>query len=164
MIARQFSNPLVRVLFGLTVVTGVVDAVSFLFLGRVFVANMTGNVVFIGFAVAGAPGLSAWACPTALAGFAVGSFVGGRQARVFGPERHRWLTLAITGETVLVGPCSCCRREVGTTPPSDRLSGPPEYQPTNPFETSSIDGEGCRTDVEGAGAGQAGPTRRSSNR
>ena len=45
-----------RLLLGFTVVTGVVDAVSFLFLGRVFVANMTGNVVFIGFAVAGAPG------------------------------------------------------------------------------------------------------------
>jgi hypothetical protein len=36
----------------------VVDAVSILALGRVFVANMTGNVVFIGFAVAKAPGFS----------------------------------------------------------------------------------------------------------
>jgi Protein of unknown function (DUF1275) len=44
MLARHFSSPLVRLLLGLTVVTGVVDAVSFLFLGRVFVANMTGNV------------------------------------------------------------------------------------------------------------------------
>jgi hypothetical protein len=39
-------------LVALTLVTGVVDAVSILQLGRVFVANMTGNVVFIGFAVA----------------------------------------------------------------------------------------------------------------
>ena len=92
-----------RVLLGLTVVTGVVDAVSFRFLGRVFVANMTGNVVFVGFAVAGAPGLSAWVCLTALAGFAAGSLAGGRQARVFGPDRRRWLVLAITGETALVG-------------------------------------------------------------
>ena len=36
---------------------GVVDAVSILSLGRVFVANMTGNVVFVGFALAGASGL-----------------------------------------------------------------------------------------------------------
>jgi len=102
-IAGHFSSPLVRVLLGLTVVTGVVDAVSFLFLGRVFVANMTGNVVFIGFAVAGAPGLSAWVCLTALAGFALGSIAGGRLARAFGPERRRWLMLAMTGETALVG-------------------------------------------------------------
>ena len=33
----------------LTVVTGLVDAFSYLRLGHVFVANMTGNVVFLGF-------------------------------------------------------------------------------------------------------------------
>ena len=38
----------------LTVVKGLVDAVSHLALGHVFVANMTGNVVFLAFAVAGA--------------------------------------------------------------------------------------------------------------
>jgi uncharacterized membrane protein YoaK (UPF0700 family) len=43
-----------RTLLGLTVVTGVVDAVSFLGLGHVFTANMTGNVVFLGFALGGA--------------------------------------------------------------------------------------------------------------
>ena len=37
-------------------VTGLVDAFSYLVLGHVFVANMTGNVVFLGFAIAGAPG------------------------------------------------------------------------------------------------------------
>jgi uncharacterized membrane protein YoaK (UPF0700 family) len=34
------------VFLGITAVTGLVDAVSFLSLGRVFTANMTGNVVF----------------------------------------------------------------------------------------------------------------------
>ena len=91
-----------RLLLVLTVVTGVVDAVSFLFLGRVFVANMTGNVVFVGFAASGAAGLSAWVCLTALAGFAVGSLAGGRLARAFGEERRRWLMLATTGEAALV--------------------------------------------------------------
>ena len=42
----------------LTIVTGIVDAVAYLKLGHVFVANMTGNVVFLGFAAAGASGLS----------------------------------------------------------------------------------------------------------
>ena len=51
-------GPLPLVLLGLTVVTGVVDAVSYIALGHVFVANMTGNVVLLGFALAGAPGLS----------------------------------------------------------------------------------------------------------
>ena len=59
----------VGTLVTLTVVTGLVDAVSYLALGHVFVANMTGNVVFLGFALAGAPaGLSALA---ALAAFLV---------------------------------------------------------------------------------------------
>lgn len=48
-------GPLPPLLLVLTVVTGLVDAVSYLELGRVFVANMTGNVVFTGFALAGAP-------------------------------------------------------------------------------------------------------------
>ena len=50
--------PLVVTLAALTVVSGFVDAVSFLGLGHVFTANMTGNLVLIGFAAAGAPGFS----------------------------------------------------------------------------------------------------------
>ena len=42
----------------LTVVTGLVDAFSYLVLGHVFVANMTGNVVFLAFALTGAKGFS----------------------------------------------------------------------------------------------------------
>ena len=38
--------------------TGIVDAVSFLAIGHVFTANMTGNIVLLGFAFAGATGLS----------------------------------------------------------------------------------------------------------
>jgi hypothetical protein len=52
------QRPLPPLLLTLTVVTGMVDPVSTLRLGRVFVANMTGNVVFSGFALVGAPGLS----------------------------------------------------------------------------------------------------------
>lgn len=65
-------------LLGLTGVTGLVDAVSFLSLGHVFTANMTGNVVFLGFAIAGVPGVSAARSLTALLAFLVGAMVGGR--------------------------------------------------------------------------------------
>jgi uncharacterized membrane protein YoaK (UPF0700 family) len=65
-------------LLTMTVVTGAVDAVSILRLGHVFVANMTGNVVFLGFALAGSSGFSATASLAALGSFLVGAAVGGR--------------------------------------------------------------------------------------
>jgi uncharacterized membrane protein YoaK (UPF0700 family) len=64
-------------LVALTVVTGVVDAASYLKLGHVFVANMTGNVVFLGFALAGASGLSMSASLIALGAFLLGALGGG---------------------------------------------------------------------------------------
>ena len=57
---------LVPLLLVMTAVTGTVDAVSILRLGHVFVANMTGNVVFLGFAFAGAPGFPITASLVAL--------------------------------------------------------------------------------------------------
>jgi hypothetical protein len=85
----------------MTVVTGVVDAVSILRLGRVFVANMTGNVVFLGFAVAKAPGFSLIASLVALAGFMIGAAGGGRLARRGGAPA-RLLAFAAFVETLLV--------------------------------------------------------------
>jgi uncharacterized membrane protein YoaK (UPF0700 family) len=67
-----------RSLLGLTVVTGVVDAVSFLGLGHIFTANMTGNVVFLGFALGGGTGVSVARSLTALGAFACGGICGGR--------------------------------------------------------------------------------------
>jgi len=69
---------LVRSLLALTVVTGLIDAVSFLGLGHIFTANMTGNVVFLGFSLGGAQGLSAIRSVTALLVFAFGGVLGGR--------------------------------------------------------------------------------------
>jgi uncharacterized membrane protein YoaK (UPF0700 family) len=65
----------------LTFTTGLVDAVSFIGLGHVFTANMTGNVVFIAFALVGVPGLSALRSLVSLAAFVVGAAIGGRLAR-----------------------------------------------------------------------------------
>jgi uncharacterized membrane protein YoaK (UPF0700 family) len=77
LVADADYGPIPIILLVLTIVTGVVDAVSILALGRVFVANMTGNVVFIGFALAKAPGFSLAASLSALAGFIVGASIGG---------------------------------------------------------------------------------------
>lgn len=61
--AGDRDGPLPPLMLLLTVVTGLVDAVSCLALGHVFVANMTGNVVFLCFAPAGADELSAAGSP-----------------------------------------------------------------------------------------------------
>ena len=87
LVADPAYGPLYGVLLTLTVVTGVVDAVSILALGRVFVANMTGNVVFAAFAVVGAPGFSLSASLFALAGFLVGAYAGGTLITRYGHDR-----------------------------------------------------------------------------
>lgn len=78
----------------LSVITGLVDAVSYLALGHVFVANMTGNIVLLGFAIAGAPGLSIPASLAALAAFLLGAVAGGRIAARFGGHRGQHLRTA----------------------------------------------------------------------
>ncbi|MGW1887843.1 YoaK family protein [Streptomyces sp. NPDC001970] len=95
-------GPLPPLMLTLTVVTGLVDAVSYLGLGHVFVANMTGNVVFLGFALAGASGLSALASVTALGAFLGGALAGGRLHAQLGTHRGRLLTLATAAQVLLV--------------------------------------------------------------
>ena len=95
-------GPLPELLLILTAVTGLVDAVSILALGRVFVANMTGNVVFAGFAITGAPGFSLGASLFALAGFLVGANLGGRMTGKFGHDRALHLRAATVTEFALV--------------------------------------------------------------
>lgn len=95
-------GPLPPLLLTLTVVTGLVDAVSYLSLGHVFVANMTGNVVFLGFALAGAANLSALASVVALAAFLVGALAGGRLGTRFATHRGNLVKTATAVETVLV--------------------------------------------------------------
>jgi uncharacterized membrane protein YoaK (UPF0700 family) len=113
-------GPLPPLLVTLTVITGLVDAFSYLTLGHVFVANMTGNIVFLGFAIAGAPGFSVLASSLALASFAVGSLLGGRLAVVITGDRGRLLTLAISIQIVLVAAATGVRIIVG---PSDGGAG-----------------------------------------
>jgi uncharacterized membrane protein YoaK (UPF0700 family) len=72
------EKTMVYALLAMTIVTGLVDAVSFLSLGRVFTANMTGNVVILAFATARVSGLSIARSSTALLSFLVGAILGGR--------------------------------------------------------------------------------------
>ena len=102
--AARRVQPLLLALSLLTLVTGLVDAACYLGLGRVFTANMTGNVVLLAFGAAGAEGLLV---PTvSLLVFLVGAAAGGRLAsRLVGPAgaqvsalaRRRWVMLALLG-------------------------------------------------------------------
>jgi uncharacterized membrane protein YoaK (UPF0700 family) len=90
-------------LLALTVVTGSVDAVCYLALGHVFTANMTGNVVFLGFAMAAVPGLSFARSGAALAAFVIGATIGGRLAARLGEgPRRRWASIGFAGEAMLL--------------------------------------------------------------
>ena len=95
-------GPLPLLLLALTAVTGLVDAVSILRLGRVFVANMTGNVVFTGFAIVGTPGFSLSASLFALAGFLAGAALGGMLVSRTGHDRALLLLSAAASELILV--------------------------------------------------------------
>jgi uncharacterized membrane protein YoaK (UPF0700 family) len=87
-------GPLPALLLVLTAVTGIVDAVSYIALLHVFVANMTGNVIFLGFALAGAPGLSATASLVSLSAFLLGAVAGGQIAAHVGQHRGHHLRTA----------------------------------------------------------------------
>jgi uncharacterized membrane protein YoaK (UPF0700 family) len=98
LIRDERHGPLPLLLLLLTILSGLVDAVSFLRLGHVFVANMTGNIVFLAFAVADVPEFSASAPSslTALAAFMVGAFAAGHIGWHAGRHRARFLAIALS--------------------------------------------------------------------
>jgi uncharacterized membrane protein YoaK (UPF0700 family) len=80
-----------------------VDAISVLGLGKVFTANMTGNIVFLGFAAAGTPGFRVAPYLVAIAAFLIGALVAGRVGKGHaGLPLRRWLMLAALIEAVLL--------------------------------------------------------------
>lgn len=91
----SLRHPLLRTLLVLTFTTGIVDAISFLGLGHVFTANMTGNVVLLGFGIAGSGGLPIAAPFASLGAFVLGAVTGGRVARRVEPGRILTTALAI---------------------------------------------------------------------
>jgi uncharacterized membrane protein YoaK (UPF0700 family) len=83
----------------LTFSTGVIDAVGYLGLDRVFTGNMTGNVVILGMALLGADRLPVLGPCIALAGFMLGAVIAGR---ILKPESAGW-SRRTTGLLTAVG-------------------------------------------------------------
>jgi len=90
-------------LVGFTIVTGFVDAVSYLKLGHVFVANMTGNIVFLGFAFGGAPDISIVGSIVALGAFLAGAVLGGRFATQFGAIPKELILVSAGTKVLFIG-------------------------------------------------------------
>jgi uncharacterized membrane protein YoaK (UPF0700 family) len=102
MSAARGHGPLPVLLVCLTVVTGLVDSFSYLSLGHVFVANMTGNVVFLGFGLAGAGDIAVGASLVAVLAFTLGAATGGRWAVRRPPHRGHLLAAAAATQAGLV--------------------------------------------------------------
>lgn len=96
------DGPLAPLLLVLTVVAGVVDSFSYLVLGQVFVANMTGNVVFLALALVGAKGFAVVPHLLALVAFSCGAVLSGRVVARSGPRRGRLLAASTAVEVLLV--------------------------------------------------------------
>jgi uncharacterized membrane protein YoaK (UPF0700 family) len=100
--AASLRHPLTLALLALTFTTGLIDAASYLGLGHVFTANMTGNVVLLGFGVAGAAGLPVISPLVSLAAFLVGGVAGGRLVRRTADHGARLLSWTLSIEVALV--------------------------------------------------------------
>ncbi len=95
------DGPLPGMLVALTVLAGVVDAASILGLDHVFVATMTGNLVFVGLALAGAQGFAVAPCLLSIGGFIAGALAGGHACRTSRGHRARALRNVLGVKLVL---------------------------------------------------------------
>lgn len=103
----SIRHPLTRALLVLTLTTGVIDAACYLGLGRVFAANMTGNVVLLGFGIAGSSGLPVVAPLVSLLAFLAGAVLAGRMAELVPPKvthlsRAMIVEIALTALATLI--------------------------------------------------------------
>ncbi len=96
--AGNINHPLTRALLTLTFTTGLVDGVSYLGLGHVFTANMTGNIVLLGFGIAGGYHLPVLAPIVSLLAFLVGAGFGGVLAKRRATVHHVHMAIALTIE------------------------------------------------------------------
>ncbi|HEY0228515.1 MAG TPA: YoaK family protein [Mycobacterium sp.] len=86
----------------LTFATGLADAISVLVLGHVFVANMTGNVIFLGFWLAPRTNIDLTAVAVALPVFVTTTILSGRLTRYFGARTRPWIAIVLSTEMVLL--------------------------------------------------------------
>lgn len=91
--SRQPARLQLGLMLALSFSTGVIDAVGYLGLDRVFTGNMTGNVVILGMALTGAGTLPVLGPVMALAGFMLGAALGGRFLR---PTATGWTRRSTT--------------------------------------------------------------------
>jgi uncharacterized membrane protein YoaK (UPF0700 family) len=92
----------VAALLLLTFATGLADSISILVLGHVFVANMTGNAIFLGFWLAPKTSIDLTAVVVAFATFVCATILAGRLMRHFGERTRRWLTTVFGIEITLL--------------------------------------------------------------
>lgn len=103
--APQIRNPqrgLPSVLMGLTLLSGIIDAVSYLGMGHLFLGKMTGNLVVLGMSTGQVPGFSIGAAALALTTFLLGAAMAGRLHTAIAHHRYRWIITALTIEAVLL--------------------------------------------------------------
>ena len=96
------KHPLTMALLVLTFTTGLIDGVSYLGLGRVFTANMTGNVVLLAFGVAGSGGLPVLAPLVSLGAFVLGAAAGGALVKRLDKRHPTLVARALALEVALV--------------------------------------------------------------
>lgn len=92
----------VAALLLLTFATGLADSISILVLGHVFVANMTGNVIFLGFWLAPRTSIDLTAVVVALPTFVCTTIVSGRLSRHFADRTRPWILTVLTTEVALL--------------------------------------------------------------
>ena len=114
--AASIRHPLSRALLALTFTTGFVDAASYLGLGHVFTANMTGNVVLLGFGIAGGNGLPVLAPLVSLAAFLAGSLAGGVLAARLGERHPVHLARALAIEVALIAAAAVIAAAISVHP------------------------------------------------
>jgi uncharacterized membrane protein YoaK (UPF0700 family) len=96
------ADGVVTVLMVLTGLSGVIDAASYLGMGRLFLGKMTGNVETIGWTAASVPGFVLTEATAALAAFLVGAVAAGRLSRRLQHRRQRWMAAALVIEAALL--------------------------------------------------------------
>jgi uncharacterized membrane protein YoaK (UPF0700 family) len=101
--AASVRHPLSVALLTLTFTTGLIDATSYLGLGHVFTANMTGNIVLLGFGIAGTGGLPVVSPLVSMMAFLIGAGAGGLLAVRMADRHRRHFGSALAIEVLLTG-------------------------------------------------------------